>query len=146
MSAVLSLPKVLGAAQASAWFASWSPVAAARELRLVLPAGATLRPTGIVLLAAGIAERQRLGLATRLEHEPGADEARRSLERIGFSAALGLGADGGFACREDSGRFVPLRRITDKRIARELAEASADGLEAELPRLSSSPLRMARFV
>jgi len=146
MSAVLSLPKTLGAAQASAWFASWSPVAAAPELRLVLPAGATLRPTGIVLLAAGIAERQRLGLATRLEHEPGADDARRALERIGFSAALGLGADGGFACREDAGRFVALRRITNKRIARELAEASADGLEAELPRLSSSPLRMARFV
>jgi hypothetical protein len=146
VSAVLSIPKTLGPAQAGTWFASWNSVAAASELRLVLPAGASLRPTGIVLLAAGIAERQRLGLATRLEHEPGADDARRVLERIGFSAAVGLGTDGGFACREESGRFVALRRITDKRIARELAQASADGLEAELPHLSSSPLRMARFV
>ena len=71
----LVLPKTFGPAQAPAWFESWSAVAREPELRLHLPSGAFVRPTGIALLAAGIAERKLAGLKTSLTAEPGAEEA-----------------------------------------------------------------------
>lgn len=41
---------------------------------------------------------------------------------------------------------MPLRRITDERIARTLADESAECLRQQLPHVATSPLRMARFV
>jgi hypothetical protein len=142
----LSLPKNLGPTQAGPWFESWKAVEREPELKLLLPAGAFLRPTGVALLAAGIAERQRAGRKTSLVAEPGAEDAFRYLQRIDFFSALGVSTAETFARREPAGRFVPLRRITDERIARELAESSASCLQSQIEGLSSSPLRMARFV
>ena len=146
MSVELTIPRSLGASQAAAWFTSWGKAAASPELTLVLPAGTLLRPSGIALLAAGIAERRSAGLATSLVQTAGAEDAWLHLQRIDFFATLVVHTSEPFARHDPAGRFVPLRRITDARIARELAEESAACLETQLPHLPSSPLRMARFV
>jgi anti-sigma regulatory factor (Ser/Thr protein kinase) len=142
----LLLPPVFGAAHAGRWFADWNEVAGEPELTLRLPAGAFVRPTGIVLLAAGIAERQRSGLRTRIVRDPGAEDAWQYLQRIDFFAALGVSIDEDFERHDPRGRFVTLRRITDERLARALAEESADCLEARVQGVASSLLRTARFV
>lgn len=138
----LAVPKTFGPAQAGPWFASWNRVAKERDLTLVLQAGAFLRPTAIVLLASGIAHRKRSGLETRLRAESASDDAVRYLQRIDFFSALGVSKNEDLARHDATGRFVPLRRITDERVARELAQDSADSLR--LP--PTSPARMARFV
>lgn len=142
----LALPKTFGPAQAAAWFETWSGVAHEPELRLRLPPGAFLRPTGVALLAAGIAERKLERRKTSLVAEPGSEDALRYLQRIDFFSSLGVSTTETFTRREAAGRFVPLLRITDERVARKLAEESADCLQARIEGLSSSPLRMARFV
>jgi anti-sigma regulatory factor (Ser/Thr protein kinase) len=144
--AELTLPTSFGPAQVGAWFKSWSTVAGAPDLVLVLPPGAFLRPTGIALLAAGIAERQRQGLKTSLASRAGSEDALRYLQRVDFFAALGVSTSESFVRHEAAGRFVELRRITDERVAKSLADESVECLREQLPHVSSSPLRMARFV
>jgi hypothetical protein len=148
----LVVPETLGASRAGAWISAWDEASNEPDLTLRLPAGATLRPTGVVLLAAGIARRRQAGCTTRLVREPGSEDAWRALQRIDFFAALGVqshaelerpdGPDG----PDGIGGSVPLRPITDENVAHALAEESADALRAGLERVPSSPLRMARFV
>lgn len=146
MTVELTLPKYFGPAQIGAWFKSWSAVAGEPDLTLVLPRSSFLRPTGIVLLASGIAERQRLGSKTSLIAQTGSEDSYRYLQRIGFFDALGVNTEERFVRHEAAGRFVELRRITDERIAQTLAEESVDCLRQQLRGVPTSPLRMARFV
>jgi len=138
----LSVPKAFGPAQASAWFTAWSRVAKEPELTLVLAAGCALRATGLVLLASGIAERQRGGLRTSLKAASPSDAAIRDLQRIEFFSALGVHTEAALARPDPGVESVPLRPIADERAARELANISVDRLHLG----STSPLRMARFV
>lgn len=142
----LIIPRSFGPQQAAAWFQFWQGAAEAGDLELVLPSGAFLRPTGIALLAAGIAARQERGLRTTLRKEQGAEDAFRYLQRIDFFRSLGVNLAEPFERQDPARRFVPLRRITDERVARELAENSVECLDARLREGPSSPLRMARFV
>lgn len=146
MTRELVLPSPLGPAQAASWFRSWAEVASEPDLRLVLPAGSFLRPSGVAWLASAVAERQESGLRTSLRSEVGAEDAYRYLQRIDFFSALGVTAEQAFVRREPAGRFVPLRRIADERTAHDLAEKSLECLRTQIPELPSSPLRMARFV
>src|ERR1044071_6988870 len=128
MTVELVLPKDFGPAQVGAWFESWRAVEEAPDLTLALPPGAVLRPTGIVLLASGIAQRKQRDWKTSVIAQAGSEDAYRSLQRIGFFAALGVTTTARFERREPAGRSVELRRITDERIARTLAEESVDCL------------------
>ncbi len=118
----------------------------AEELSLSLPQSAFLRPAGIVLLAAGIACRQERQLRTALSPEGGIGDAYRYLQRIDFFTELGVQTSEAFQRHAAVGRFVPLRRMVDLRAAREVAEATSDCIEQQLPDVGPSPLRMARFV
>jgi anti-sigma regulatory factor (Ser/Thr protein kinase) len=142
----LVVPETLGASRAGAWISAWDDASNEADLTLRLPAGAVLRPTGVVLLASGIARRRQAGYTTRLVREPGSEDAWRTLQRIDFFAALGVQTHEELE-RHDLGEdSVPLRPITDERVAHALAEASASALRAKFERVPSSPLRMARFV
>lgn len=140
------LPTSFGASRAAAWVAEWNDVCAEQELTLRLPSGAFLRPTGIVLLASGIARRQQAGLRTRLISDVGAESSFQYLQRIDFFSALGVEMHETVQRHDSQGRFVTLKRITDEATAHALAETSAACLQAVLGGGPSSPLRMARFV
>lgn len=146
MTAELVLPKDFGPAHVGSWCKSWNAVAGAPDLTLILPPGTFLRPIAIVLLASGIAERQQRDWRTSLVAQAGSENAYQYLQRIGFFAALGVSTTERFTRHEPAGRFVELRRITDERIARTLAEESVDCLRGQLTDVPTSPLRMARFV
>jgi hypothetical protein len=113
----LPVPPDLGPAKAVDWFRTWAEAADEDELRCVLPEGTRLRPTGLVLLAAGLAARKRSSKATSLAGDP---DARQRIEG--------------------------LRAITDLRTARELADEASSRLEETLDGVAPSPVRMARFV
>lgn len=142
----LPLPSSFGPRETPAWFRDWATAAGSPELNLVVPSGCFLRPTGIALLAAGIAWRQSEGLTTTMRWEPGSEDTHRYLQRIDFFRSLGVTSREAFERHDPTGRFVPLQRITDERTAHDLAERSVACLDAGLLAGPRSPLRMARFV
>jgi anti-sigma regulatory factor (Ser/Thr protein kinase) len=113
---------------------------------LRVPGGSFIAPAGLVVLAAGVADRKARALKTAISFAPDATDAKRYLQRIDFFAELGVQMSEDCSRHDTDGRFVPLRRITDLKIARSLADQAAEFLETQLPDLSPSPLRMARFV
>jgi hypothetical protein len=142
----IRIPVQFGASNAAAWFESWGKVRDEQDLLVWLPGDAFLYPAGIVLLAAGIADRQDRGLRTSLSTDlPGCD-AYRYLQRVDFFSTLGVKVDEVFERHDSSGKFVPLRRISDLATARAVAEETSAVLEAQLPDVGPSPLRMARFI
>jgi hypothetical protein len=54
----LRIPSRLPPSEAEAWVSSWRAVRDESQLQIVLPGDAFVQPTGFVLLAAGIADRQ----------------------------------------------------------------------------------------
>ncbi len=146
MAFELVIPNSFGPAQAAAWFRSWTRSEEEAELHLLLPAQAFLQPTGVALLAAGIARRQQRGLKTALVRDRDARGAVQYLQRIDFFRELGVTLSEDFRRHEPEGRFVPLTRILTLSVARELADRSIECLEHQLKDVALSPLRMARFV
>lgn len=139
----LPLPTSFGPRSIASWLAEFAPTHSADRLTLVVRSGTRLEPAGIVLLAAGIARRSEEGRATTLEFENGTEAALRELVDLRFFPELGLAEQGQPATPE---RCVPLRRITDLRTARLLADRTRDLLEREQPDLAPSPVRAAQFV
>jgi hypothetical protein len=146
MTAHLRIPDPFGAEDVQAWFGEWVAVRDASELRLSLPGSAFLRPAGIVLLAAGIADRRERGLGTRLTTALPHGDAYRQLQRVDFFRELEVEIEEVSERHEEAGRFVPLRRILDLATARKQADDTALVLEQQLPDVGPSPLRMARFI
>jgi hypothetical protein len=142
----LNIPSSFGPDQALSWIDEWRRVREAAELELVLPAGAFLAPTGIVLLASGIAWRRSKNLRTSLRRESGSDEVHRYLQGIDFYHELGVESPEEFLRHPSDGRLVPLRRITSLATARELADKMSVCLEQQLPGAGASVIRLARFV
>jgi anti-sigma regulatory factor (Ser/Thr protein kinase) len=143
----IQVPRSFGPREAPAWFDVWAGCRDEQELRILLPAGAFLAPTGVALLAAGIADRQASKLTTLLRAEEPQGDCVRYLQRIDFFSQLGVEREEDFATRESAGPSVPLRRIVDLRVARKLADETADFLETQLGGPTwSSLLRAARLV
>lgn len=146
MNSQIRIPGSFGASDACSWFESWQTVRDAQDVHLLLPGSAFLRPAGIVLLAAGIADRRERRLRTRLTTDlPGCD-AYRYLQQVNFFSELGVGLEEVFERHDSTGRFVPLRRIADLGVARSIADQTATVLESRLPDVGPSPLRMSRFI
>lgn len=141
----LSLPK-FRPREAQIWFRDWAASKDEPLLELEVTRGTFWTPGFLALVAAGVSDRNERGLTTRLHFEDGGGDALRYLQRIDFFRSLGIQAAEDFARRDPKGRFVPLKRVTTVQVARELAEETADVLEANLPSLSSSVSRAARFV
>lgn len=97
-------------------------------------------------MASGVADRQDRGLRTSFSTDLPDNDAYRDLQRVDFFAEMGVDLDEVFERHDAGGRFVPLRRITDLRVARDIANRTADVLETRLPDVGPSPLRMARFI
>ncbi len=146
MAVELVIPRSFDPAQAAHWFGPWKSSEEEPELRLRLPKGAFLQPTGVALLAAGIARRQQRGWKTTLVHDAGAEDTYRHLQRIDFFEELGVTPPKDFQRHEPAGGFVPLKRIVSLKVARELADRSIECLEHQLKDVAVSPLRMARFI
>ena len=140
----LQIPRHLGPESAPEWFAIWAPVADEPQLTLIVPAAASggraealENPAFQVLVAASVASRSARALRTDLG--PGAVPAA-------LTAAFLAPAHEQSQIHARGGGSDVLRRVTDLRVARELADRSADVLESQMPSLSASVVRMARFV
>ncbi len=138
-----TIPSPFGPRAAAAWFAARARAADEPELVLRVSAGTELEPAGIVLLAAEIARRSEEGHATVLEFEPLAHAALQRLRELDFFRELGLVEP---ASPSTPPHGVPLRRIGDLALARQLADRTRDLLEAEHADLAPSPVRAAQFV
>jgi anti-sigma regulatory factor (Ser/Thr protein kinase) len=145
MSAVLTLPASFGAHSAAEWMSAWRSIELEPELEIVLPAGCFVRPGGVALLASGVAWRNSKGLHSRITPEHGSEDSLAYLQRIDFFTSLGVGGMDASPRVSTGGRFVELRSIVDLPSARALAEKTASFLETQLPGISPSPLRAARF-
>lgn len=137
------LPQRLWPRQFGDWARAWGEVEDAQSLHIVLPSGTFVSPCLVAPLAAGIASRSARSLPTSFQAED--PDALRYLQRIDFFRALDVSTDEAFERHEASG-LVPLQRIVDMRVARELATALGDFLEGQLGAGSTSVLRFARFV
>lgn len=146
MSSQVRIPSRLPPSEAEAWVSTWRAVRDEPELRFVLPGDACVQPTGVVLLAAGIADRQEHAFSTRFTTDLPDSAAYQSLRRVDFFTELGVSLEVIGERGDPGGRFVPLRRIRDLRTARIVADQTAQVLESELPEVGPSSLRMARFI
>lgn len=146
MSSQVRIPSQFGASSAAEWFKTWGEVRDEPSLNLFLPGNAFLYPAGIVLLAAGIADRRERGLHTSWSTDLPGGDTFRYLQRADFFSELGVELEEVFERHDPSGRFVPLRRIRNLATARTVADQTAEVLESKLPDVGPSPMRMARFV
>ncbi len=147
MSPHVVLPHRFTCGEYAFWTAEWKAVRDQAELRIGLKKGTFIDPSGVVLLAAGIAARQETGKPTSLSVEDPEDDTVRYLQRMDFFEQLGIDRPERFTRQHVRQRFVTLRRITDERIARALADDAAAFLEEHfVGKNVGSVLRFARFI
>jgi anti-sigma regulatory factor (Ser/Thr protein kinase) len=129
----------------ASWIETWSKVAEAPELRLVLPEDAYVEPMAIALLAAGISRRRALGMRTWVIPEDGAADALRLLQSVDFFHELGLETEVA-PDAPPTRTATPLRRIGNLAIARRQAEVTRAFLEKIVPPIPSNTVRAVQFV
>jgi hypothetical protein len=143
---MLRVPTVFGADAATKWFERWGPIHDDSQLSILLPDHVHISPAGMVLLAAGIANRRKRNLETMIESQRYEDAiVWQFFARLDAARAAGVRPASEVALN-DEGVLRALSALVDLRWVRQLADWAAESLESQVPSISPSIVRMARFV
>jgi hypothetical protein len=143
---MLQVPIAFGADAARTWFERWAAIHDDAQLSILLPDHVHISPAGMVSLAAGIANRRKSSLETKIESQRYEDAVVwQFFARLDAARAAGVRPASEVALN-DEGVLRALSALVDFRWVRQLADWAAESLESQMPSISPSIVRMARFV